>query len=85
MNDKTLHILNRFSGRSGTLVLLMAENPDFCSLCQDYEDCVNALGHWTSSSAPDASARVKEYRNLVRDLEKEITDSLEAFEPRLLE
>ena len=85
MNEKTLHILKRFSGRSGSLVLLMAENQEFCALCQDYEVCVNALGHWMASEKPEANTRAEEYRNLVRELEKEIAHSLESFEPRLLE
>ena len=76
MNDKTLHVLKRFSGQKNTLVRLMIEDSEFYQLCQDYEDCVNALRYWTSSRTTEAKARIEEYRALVRELEEEILQTM---------
>ena len=62
--------------------LLMLKDPEFVSLCEDYDDCVNALCYWNRSDAPEAGARVKEYRILVEQLEEEIHQGLEAFNSR---
>jgi len=56
--------------------LLMAKDPEFVVLCEDYNDCVNALRHWSRSRAPEAETRVKEYRALIEELEEEITRAL---------
>jgi hypothetical protein len=56
----------------------MTEDMEFYALCQDYEICVKALNHWSASSESNAKARVDEYRMLVRELELEITDVLNA-------
>ena len=45
--------------------LLMAKDPEFVVLCEDYNDCANALRYWGRSKAPEAETRVKEYRTLV--------------------
>jgi hypothetical protein len=81
MNDNNLRVLQRFSGHDATLVRHMAENPEFYTLCQDYEDCVNAWRYWTASRAPEAKARVEEYHALVRELEEEIAQVLKSFKP----
>ena len=78
MNDKTLHVLNRFSSQKDTLVRLMIDDSEFYQLCQDYEDCVNALQYWSTSKEPVSKARIDEYRTLVRELEEEI---LQAMKP----
>jgi hypothetical protein len=75
MNDKTRHIRERFPDKKQSLDLLMAEDPEFLALCEDYDACVNALRYWTRSKEPEAKTRVNEYRALVRDLEEEITQA----------
>lgn len=57
---------------------LLAEDPEFPALCEDYEDCVKALRYWIQSKAPEAETRVTEYRTLVRELRDEIAQALEA-------
>jgi hypothetical protein len=76
MNDKARHIRERFSDKKHSLDLLMAEDPEFLALCEDYDACVNALRYWAESKDPEAETRVNEYRVLVRDLEEEITQFL---------
>jgi hypothetical protein len=56
--------------------LLMAEDPEFPALCEDYDACVNALRYWTQSQAPEAEIRVNEYRTLIEELEEEIISLL---------
>ena len=78
MTDKTLHLLKRFPGRNDTLVRLMFEDSEFYQLCQDYEDCVNALQYWSTSKEAVSKTRLDEYCTLVRELEEEI---LQAMKP----
>jgi hypothetical protein len=54
----------------------MAEDPEFVTLCEDFDACVNALWHWTESKAPEAEARVNEYSTIIKELEEEITQAL---------
>ena len=75
MDDKTRHIREQFSDKKPSIDLLMAEDPEFLALCEDYDACVNALRYWTQSKDPEAETRVNEYRALVRDLEEEITQA----------
>ncbi len=72
MNDKARRIRERFPDKNNRIDLLTAEDPEFLTLSEDYDACVNALQYWTKSQAPEANARVSEYRGLVRELEEEI-------------
>ncbi len=82
MNDKTRYFRERFPYKKHSIDLLTAEDPEFLSLCEDYDACVNALRYWAKSKAPEAETRVHEYRALVRDLQEEIAQALEALESR---
>ena len=63
----------------------MAEDPEFLTLCEDYDACVDAVRYWTKSEAPEAEIRVNEYRTLVRELQQEIAQALIALENRQLD
>ena len=76
MNDKAYHIREQFSDQEYTIDLLMAGDPEFFTLCEDYEACVNALRYWTGSQEPEAETRVNEYRALVQELHEEIGQAL---------
>jgi hypothetical protein len=76
VDDKTRHIREQFSDKKPSIDLLMAEDPEFLSLCEDYDACANALRYWTQSKEPEAKTRVNEYRALVRELEEEIAQAL---------
>ena len=82
MNDKARHIRERFPDKTHTINLLMAEDPEFFTLCEDYDACVDALRYWAKSEKPEAETRVNEYHALVRELEEEITQVLVALEPK---
>jgi len=72
MNDKTCHIRELFPDKTPRIDLLLAKDPEFLALSEDYDACVDALRYWTESQAPEAHARVSEYRGLVQELEEEI-------------
>ena len=72
MNEKNAHILKRFPEKIHTLTVLMAEDPEFLAVCEDYEACVEALRYWAQSNEPEAATRINEYNTFVRELEEEI-------------
>ena len=76
MNDKIRHIRERFPDQKQRIDFLMAEDPEFPALCEDYGACVNALRYWARSDAPEAQIRVNEYRTLTEELEEEIISLL---------
>ena len=78
MNTQMDHIRRRFPEKSETLALLMAEDPEFRAICEDYDDCVHACRYWAQSKDPDAEIRVKEYRTLIKELENEIIEALDS-------
>jgi hypothetical protein len=79
VNDKTRHIRERFPDKSHIIDLLMAEDSEFLTVCEDYDVCVYALRYWAKSKAPEAETRVNEYRTLIEELEEEITQVLVAL------
>ena len=79
MNDKTRHIRERFPDKSHIIDLLMAEDSEFLTVCEDYDVCVYALRYWAKSKAPEAETRVNEYRTRIEELEEEITQVLVAL------
>lgn len=78
MNQKNHSILKRFPEKSHTLTLVMAEDPEFLALCEDYDACIEARRYWARSNEPEAAARINEYKALVRELEEEIIQVVEA-------
>ena len=78
MNEKNLNILERFPEKSDSLALLIAEDPEFRAACEDYDACINALRYWSESKEPEAEIRMNEYNTLVRELEEEIIQVVEA-------
>ena len=85
MDEKTRHIQDRFPDKKHRINLLMAQDPEFLTLCEDHDACVDALRYWAKSNAPEAETRLNEYRALVRELQEEIAQALEALEPRRLD
>ena len=78
MNEENANILKRFPEKIHTLTVLMAENPEFLAVCEDYDACVEALRYWAQSNEPEAEAWTQEYRALVQELEAEIIQAVEA-------
>ena len=82
MNIKSHHIQERFPDKKHSIELLMVEDSEFLAMCEDYDACVNALRYWSESKEPEARARVREYRVLVQELQKEIAQVLEALDTK---
>ena len=82
MNDKGRHIRKRFPDKKHAIDLLILEDPEFLTLCEDHDACVDALRYWAKSEKPEAKTRVNEYHTLIRELQQEIAQALEALEPR---
>ena len=76
IGNKHFSILERFPEKSEILIALMARHSDFLAMCEDHEECVKALRYWAQSNEPDADGRVKEYSDLVRQLEEEIIQAV---------
>ena len=85
MNDKARHIRERFPGKKQSIDLLIVEDPEFLTLCEDHDACVNALRYWANSKESVAETRVNEYRTLVRELQEEIAQALETLQSRRLD
>ena len=80
MNDRERYIREKFPDQKHAIDLLAAQDSEFLAMCEDYDACVSALQYWAKSIAPEAEARVIEYRTLIRDLQEEITQALAALE-----
>ena len=67
----------RFSGQAGAIRSRMKVDPSFRELCQDFEAAAAALDYWQAPSRRSAQ-RIKDYRDLVSELEMEIEAALGA-------
>jgi hypothetical protein len=85
VNDKASHIKERFPDKKHSIDRLMAKDPEFFALCEDYDTCVNALQYWANSKDPEAEIRVNEYRVIARELEEEVVEALIALKPLQLD
>ena len=85
MDDKAYHIRKRLPDKKYSIDLLMAEDPEFGALCEDYDACVDALRYWAKSKEPEAKTRIDEYRVLVQELQEEVSQILVALKPRRLD
>jgi uncharacterized protein YdcH (DUF465 family) len=77
MDEKMYHLRKSFPDECETIAFLMAEDPEFRTICEDYNDCVQVCDYWNRSKAPEAETRVHEYRNLIKELENEIVEFLQ--------
>lgn len=80
MNDREIHIREKFPDQKHAIDLLAEQNSEFLAMCRDHDACVHALQYWTNSKEPEAETRVDEYRNLVRELQEEIAQALAEME-----
>jgi len=58
------------------LALLQEGDEDFTALCAAYDEACDALDAWRRSGSPHAGARVKEYQELVSELEADVMQFL---------
>ena len=82
MNTLTRPIKERFPDQKYSIDRLVAQDPEFLSLCEDYDACINALKYWTRSKAPEAEAMIDEFSKIARELEEEVIEALIALNRR---
>ncbi|MGD8286548.1 MAG: hypothetical protein PVG70_16500 [Desulfobacterales bacterium] len=76
MSVKAHHIRERFPDKKHAIDLLILDDPEFLTLCEDHDACVDALRYWADSKEPEAETRVNEYRSLVQEIGEEINQAL---------
>ena len=69
-------VLEKFPHHKKAIGRLYRESDSFQTLCEDYQSCAAALGHWEKSDSEEAALRKEEYSALLQDLEKEIMQFL---------
>ena len=74
-------VLKRFPKRHDTAKRLFRESESFQTMCEDYQKSVKALDHWKQSELNIAPLRRTEYTALMQELEKEILQTLNEFNP----
>jgi hypothetical protein len=72
-------LARRFPQHASKIRRLRAHDPDFRSICDDYDDARRALKHWQAAGQA-APERVAEYREILTELEAEALAILQAFE-----
>jgi len=76
MVDRTHHVLERLPQHRRAISERMMVDRDFRSLCDDYDDALEALRRWEASDDRRRQERVAEFRDLVEELEQEILREL---------
>jgi hypothetical protein len=77
MSNEIGTLARRFPQHASKIRRLQARDPNFRSICDDYDDAQRALKHWEAvgQATPE---RVAEYREIVAELEAEALAILEA-------
>jgi hypothetical protein len=79
MSDEIETLACRFPQHASSIRRLRARDPNFRSICDDYDEAQRALKHWEAAGQA-APGRVEEYREIVRELEAEALAILQTFE-----
>ena len=64
--------IERFPDLRKELRHLFASDEAFQTLCENYQQCSQALNYWTDAKHPLAAERHREYGELLSELEREI-------------
>jgi hypothetical protein len=67
-----------FPDSAAKLALLVTTSEPFRTLCEDYELAVNTLRQMEVRNRPQDAGRMIEYRRLIADLERELSQYLDA-------
>jgi hypothetical protein len=79
MSDEIEALARRFPEHASKIRRLQGRDPDFRSICDDYDDAQRALKYWEAAGQA-APERVAEYREMLAELEAEALAILEAAE-----
>ena len=72
-------VIKLFPDHEKSIKRLYKESELFRDLCESYQKCAEALKHWKASNLEEASARRKEYKTLLRELEADIVQVINDF------
>jgi len=78
MANKTHQVLERLPQHRHGIQERMLVDREFRSLCDDYDDALEALRRWEVSDDQRRQDRVREFRTLLAELEQEILRELAA-------
>ena len=70
-------LARRFPQYASKIRRLRTRDPDFRSICDDYDDARRALKHWQAAGQAERAA---EYREILKELEEEVLAILKACE-----
>jgi len=76
MAEKTHQVLERLPQHRHTMQKRMLIDREFRSLCDDYDDALEALRRWELSDDRHRQERVQEFRSLLAELEEDILREL---------
>jgi hypothetical protein len=71
-------VLERLPQHRHAIQKRMLADREFRSLCDDYDDALEALQRWEASDDRHLQERVQEFRTLVAELEQDILRELAA-------
>lgn len=69
-------VLKRFPESEQLIEELFAESDCFRSICENYADCIEVLNRYESCNRMTRKGYIKEYRELLKELEKELLSKL---------
>ena len=72
MAERRHYALDRLPHLRQAIRERMMTDPEFRSMCDDYDDAIEGLSYWETSDDPKKPERVAEFRVLVAELEREI-------------
>jgi len=67
-------IMQRYPAHKDALRRMYLSSPSFQTLCDDYQQCSQALEHWTRSEHALAPELSRDYHQLLQGLESEIKE-----------
>jgi hypothetical protein len=72
-------VVSRFPRHELAIRRLYSRDATFREICEDYDEALRALRYW-QSAASSSDPRIEQYRELVNELEGEISNVLEGSE-----
>jgi hypothetical protein len=73
---QTTALVSRFPRHELAIRRLYARDAAFREICEDYSEALRALRYW-QTAASSSDPRIEQYRELVSELESEISNLLE--------
>ena len=69
-------LMKRFPDCKDALLQMYRTSKSFRSICENYQECLEAVRYWSQSEHETAVDRHREYQSLLHELEQDILESL---------